>query len=76
MVNTRASRREEEHTKDSRVDLGNAFVPGLAPHVGTPASASIQTVFGRELANIEAEPVRITQCWDRDRVCWGLLGKE
>lgn len=56
--------REEEHTKNGSIDLGNAFVPDLTPHVGTSAGTPIQTVLSCELTNVEMESVSIPQWRD------------
>ena len=63
-----------KHTKNSRIDLRDTFVPDLAPHVGTSASASVQTMLSREFTNIEMEA--IAQRWDGDRLGWRWLGKK
>lgn len=64
----------EKRTKNSCIDLRNTFVPNLAPHVGTPASASIQTVLSCEFTHIEMEA--IPRRWDGDSIRWRRLGKK
>jgi len=55
-----------EHTKNSGVDLRDAFVPDLAPHVGTSASASVQAVLSYEFTNIEMKSACVAQYGDGD----------